>query len=250
MRVIRTVIFFIYFFGYMILHLPTLRRGEKALAAGDMETVRAITDKHVPHWCGRLLKLSGSHITVEGRENIPGGNCVFVANHRSLYDIPLMLTCLDGAHGLLAKQESEKLPLINRWMKLLGCVFVQREDARASMKALNAATETVKNGESFVIFPEGTRYKGEEGGIGEYKGGAFRIALKTGTPVVPVVLHGARGTFEDNGYLLVPRDVTVHILPAIDTASLSREEQKALPEKVQQLTHEELKKICGQKTAN
>ncbi|MBQ4051439.1 MAG: 1-acyl-sn-glycerol-3-phosphate acyltransferase [Oscillospiraceae bacterium] len=245
MKIIRTVVFFIYFFGYMILHLPVLRRGEKALAAGDMKTVRAITNEHVPHWCGKLLKLSGSHITVEGKENLPEGNCVFVANHRSLYDIPLMLTCLDKPYPLLAKQESEKIPLVIRWMKLLGCVLVDREDARASMKALNAATETVRNGESFIIFPEGTRYKGEEGGIGEYKGGAFRIALKTGTPIVPVVLKGARGCFEDNGYLLVPRDVTVRILPAIDTASLSREEQKALPEKVQQLTHEELKKLCS-----
>ena len=245
MRILRTIVFFIYFFGYMIIHMPTLRRGEKALAAGDRETVRAIVRKHVPHWCAVLLKLSGSRITVEGKENIPDVNCVFVANHRSLYDIPLMLTGLDLPHGLLAKKESEKLPLINRWMKLLGCVFVQRDDPKASMRALNAAADRVREGESFIIFPEGTRYKGAEGGIGEFKGGAFRIALKTGVPVVPVVLAGARGTFEDNRYLLVPRDVTVRILPPIETSSLSREEQKALPGEVQQLIHGELQKIIA-----
>jgi len=243
MRVLRTIVFFIYFFGYMILRLPLLRRSEKALAAGDFEAVRRVTDKHVFHWCSTLLKLSGSRITVEGKENIPDGACVFVANHRSLYDIPLMLTSLDRPHALLAKQESDKLPLVNRWMKLLRCVFVQREDARASMKALNAATEMVRSGESFTIFPEGTRYKGEEGGIGEFKGGAFRIALKTGAPVVPVMIHNARACFEQNHYFLVPRDVTVRILPPIETKGMPRDEQKELPAKVQEMIHNELKKM-------
>lgn len=246
MRVLRTIVFFVYFFGYMIIHLPVLRQGEKALAAGDMETVRKITDEHVYHWCSVLLRLSGARIKVEGKENIPTDRpCVFVANHRSLYDIPLMLTSLDKPHGLLAKQEADKIPFINRWMKILGCVFVVREDAKASMKALNAATETVRSGESFTIFPEGTRYKGEEGGIGEFKGGAFRIATKTGAPVVPVVLHNARACFEQNHYFLVPRDVTVRILPPIETKELSREQQKELPVEVQQMIHGELEKICG-----
>ena len=77
-------------------------------------------------------------------------------------------------------------------MKLLGCVFVQRDDLRASVRALNDATAIVESGKSFVIFPEGTRYKGEEGGAGEFKAGAFRIAVKTGAPVVPVAITGAR----------------------------------------------------------
>lgn len=121
-------------------------------------------------------------MTVEGQENIPAGPCVFVGNHRSYYDIPILLTALDAPHGILAKEELEKIPLLNRWMKLLGCVFVKRDDIRASVKALNDATAIVESGRSFVIFPEGTRYKGEEGGAGEFKAGAFRIAIKTGCP--------------------------------------------------------------------
>ena len=71
-------------------------------------------------------------------------------------------------------------------------MFVQRDDLRASVRALNDATAIVESGKSFVIFPEGTRYKGEEGGAGEFKAGAFRIAVKTGAPVVPVAITGAR----------------------------------------------------------
>lgn len=231
---LRMIVWFAYFFGYMVVHLPVLRRGERALAAGDQETVRAIVTEHVPHWCGTLLKLAGVRVTVTGKENIPAGRaCVFVANHRSYFDIPIMLTALDGPHGLLAKQEIDRIPLVRRWMRLLGCVFVVRDDVRASMRALNAATDTVRAGQSFTIFPEGTRYKGAEGGIGEFKGGAFRVAVKNGAPVVPVAIRGTRAIMEDRHYIITSGQVQVCILPPVETAALTRDQQKALPETVQ-----------------
>ena len=144
------------------------------------------------------------------------------------------LAGLEKPHGILAKEELEKIPLLNRWMKLLGCVFVKRDDIRASVKALNDATAIVESGRSFVIFPEGTRYKGEEGGAGEFKAGAFRIAIKTGVPVVPVAISGARGLFEGHGLRATPGDIRVRILPAIQTAGMSKAEQKQLPDAVRQ----------------
>lgn len=228
---LRMIVWFGYFFGYMILHYPTLRRGEKALAAGDTATVRAIVEDNIPRWCGTLLRIGGVTLQVEGQENIPAGrNCVFVANHRSLFDIPVVLCALGAPHGILAKQEAEKIPLVNRWMKLLGCVFVQRDDVRASMKALNTATEIVKSGQCFSVFPEGTRSKGEEGKVAEFKGGAFRMATKNKVPVVPVAISGSRAIFEGNHYIVRNGVVRVKILPAVETAALTREEQKALPE--------------------
>ena len=101
-------------------------------------------------------------------------------------------------------------------MKLLGCVFVQRDDVRASVRALNDATAIVESGRSFIIFPEGTRYKGEEGGAGEFKAGAFR---------------GNRAT---------PGTVHVRVLPPIQTADMSRAEQKQLPDAVRQTILAEL----------
>ena len=159
---------------------------------------------------------------------------MFVGNHRSYYDIPLLLASLDKPHGILAKEELEKIPLLNRWMKLLGCVFVQRDDLRASVRALNDATAIVESGKSFVIFPEGTRYKGEEGGAGEFKAGAFRIAVKTGAPVVPVAITGARALFESNGSLCHPGSVHIKVLPPIRTEGMSKAEQKQLPDAVRQ----------------
>ena len=142
MDILRTIAWFIYFFGYMILHKKDLNSGLQALEAGDEARVNELVNRHVPHWCSELLRRAGVSVQVEGRENIPKGvACVFVANHRSYYDIPLMLTCLDGPHALVSKAEVEKIPLVRGWMKLLHCVYVNRGDARASLRALNQAAE-------------------------------------------------------------------------------------------------------------
>ena len=137
MSIFRTIALFVYLFGYMIVHYSVLCKAERALAAGDTETVRQLVKKHIPHWSKGILNVTGVRLSVEGLDNIPkDGPCVFVANHRSYYDIPLLLAGLDEPYGILAKEELGKIPLLNRWMKLLGCVFVKRDDIRASVKAL------------------------------------------------------------------------------------------------------------------
>ena len=235
MSILRTIALFVYLFGYMIVHYGVLRRGERALAAGDTDTVERIVAENIPRWSRGVLKVTGVQLVVEGLENIPKDTpCVFVGNHRSYYDIPLLLAGLDAPHGILAKEELGKIPLLNRWMKLLGCVFVKRDDVRASVKALTDATAIVQSGKSFIIFPEGTRYKGEEGGAGEFKNGAFRIAVKTGVPVVPVAISGARALFEAHGNRAVPGPVHIRVLPPIRTAGMSKAEQKQLPDAVRQ----------------
>lgn len=235
LNILRTIAMYVYMFGYMLLFYGTLRRGEKAKAAGDMETVRQIVNTHIPRWCRGLLKVAGVRMTVEGRENIPAsGPVVFVGNHRSYFDIPILLVALDRPHGILAKEELSGIPLLSRWMNLLGCVYVKRDDVRGSLQALKDAASVVKEGDSFTIFPEGTRYKGEEGGAGEFKAGAFRIAIKAKAPVVPVAISGARAIYEGHGYIVRPGDVRVTILPAIQTAGMSKEEQTQLPPAVRQ----------------
>ena len=202
MSILRTIAMFIYLFGYMILHYGILRRAERAAAAGDTATVEQIVNQHIPRWSRGILKVTGVSLSVEGLENIPKDRpCVFVANHRSYYDIPLLLAGLEKPHGILAKEELEKIPLLNRWMKLLG---------------------------------EGTRYKGEEGGAGEFKAGAFRIAVKTSAPVVPVAVTGARALFEANGNRCRPGSVRIKIMSPIQTAGMSKAEQKQLPDAVRQ----------------
>lgn len=226
----RTFIWFVYFWGYMLLHLPTMRRGLKALQAGDFAAADAIARKHVPQWCNTLLKLAGTEVTVTGQENLPEGPCVFAANHRSYYDIPLMLTQLGKPIPLVSKIEVQKIPLVRRWMELLHCLFLDRDDPRQGMQIINDAAELIEKGYSVGIFPEGTRYKGEEGEVGTFLAGAFRIASKSGAPIVPVAIGNSRACLEGDGHFTMkPAKVTVTILPPIQTAGLSRLELKALP---------------------
>ena len=241
MDILRPIAWFIYFFGYMILHKKDLNSGLQALEAGDETRVTELVNRHVPHWCSELLRRAGVSVQVEGRENIPKGvACVFVANHRSYYDIPLMLTQLDAPHALVSKIEVSRIPLVRGWMRLLHCVFVDRGDARQSIQCLSQATENVRAGYSVTIFPEGTRYKGAEGGLGEFKGGAFRIATRAGAPLVPVVIHGSRAIMEDNGGWMKPAHVRIEILPPIETEGLDRQALKALPGRTEALIREKL----------
>ena len=104
MSILRTIALFVYLFGYMIVHYATLRRAERALAAGDLDTVEQIVKANIPRWSRGILRVTGARMTVEGQQNIPAGPCVFVGNHRSYYDIPILLTALDEAAGLCVRQ--------------------------------------------------------------------------------------------------------------------------------------------------
>ena len=226
----RTLIWYCYFWGYLLLKLPVLRRAQRALAAGDWAAADAAAARYVPRWANTLLRLAGVTVTVEGKENIPAGRpCVFCANHRSYYDIPLVLTQLDAPHGIVAKKEVDRIPLVRGWMRLLHCVFLDREDPRKAMGALNEAIGLVKKGYSMTIFPEGTRNKGAEGTLLEFKSGAFRVAAKAKAPVVPLAITGSRDIMENHHMLMTPAHVTIRVLPPIETEGLSKEQLRELP---------------------
>lgn len=239
----RTFIWFCYFFGFLLVHHPAMHRGVRAVRRGDFELADKIAYKYVPIWCNTLVKLGGVKITVTGKENLPDEPCVYVANHRGLWDIPVMLTSFGDPIPLIAKIESKKIPLIRRWMEMLHCLFLDRDNPRQGIEIINEAAELVKQGYSVGIFPEGTRYKGEEGGLGTFLGGAFRIAGKTSAPIVPVVIYNSRAALEGDGHWTIkPTEICVHILPPVITAGMDRAALKALPATVEELIREELKK--------
>ena len=204
MSIFRTIAMFTYLFGYMIVHYGVLRKAERAQAAGDTETVRRLVEQHIPHWSRGILNVTGVRLSVEGLDNIPKeGPCVFVANHRSYYDIPLLLASLDKPYGILAKEELEKIPLLSRWMKLLGCVFVQRDDVRASVRALNDATSIVESGRSFIIFPEGTRRP--QPLPSEFKSGIWRLMKEfPQVELIPVYIENLHRAMPKGVLLPVP----------------------------------------------
>lgn len=228
----RTIVWFIYFWLYLLALWPRMHKALRLEAEGDLAGRDAIVQEEIPKWAASLLKLAGAEITVRGRENLPKEPAVYVSNHQGYFDIPILLTQLGAAYPLIAKQETQKIPLIRTWMRLLQCQFIDRSNPRQSVSCLNEAARALsREGRSFILFPEGTRSRRDE--MGPFKSGGFRIASKTGAPIVPVAIDGSFRLMEGNGMWIRPAQVTVTILPPVETKGLSREEVKALEETVQ-----------------
>ncbi len=228
----RTIIWFLYFWLYLIAVLPEYRKVKKLEQEGRIAEHDERVRRAVGRWANSLLRLAGAKITTEGKENIPQGPVVFVGNHQGYFDIPLMITQLDKPNPLIAKKEIQKIPMIRSWMEQLRCIFLDREDPRQSMDSLKQAQELLKQGYSVVIFPEGTRNNGKE--LGEFKAGAIRIATRTGVPIVPVCIEGSCRLMGKGSLWIHPAKVTIKILPAVQTEGLSREQIKALPEQLRE----------------
>lgn len=235
----RTILWFIYFWLYLIVIFPIFVYTRYLGRKGEREKHDRLTRKVVGNWARRLIRLAGAQVTVEGLENLPEGPAVYVANHLGYFDIPLMLGYLgNDTKPLVAKKEIKKIPLIRGWMEQLHCVFIDRENPRASVAALGEAADWVSQGYSMVIFPEGTRSKTSE--LGEFKGGAFKIAQKNKVAVVPCCISGTENLMERNGYWIRPAKIALKVLPAIETEGYAREDWRALPALAEQKVREGL----------
>lgn len=128
-------------------------------------------------------------------------------------DIPLLYSTAPQTMAFVAKKEMEKIPLLGYWMKERGCVFIDRDNARSSLKAINQAIENLKLGHPMAIFPEGTRSKGPQ--VGDFKAGGLRIAIKSGVKVIPVSIKDSYKLIEKKGKN-TPAKVSVHYSESID----------------------------------
>lgn len=186
--------------------------------------------------CVRVI--SGMKLTVKGLENIPEDRAVlFVPNHRSIFDIVLGYSIIKKQIGFVSKKEMRKTPIFSSWMALMNCQFLDRKDVREGLKVILKCVELIKDNVSIVIFPEGTRNKGDEA-VQEFHDGSFKIAEKTGCMVVPVVFCNTDGVFEKQFPRVKPAKVIVEFLPAIDAGALSREDKKKLSSTVHDMIEE------------
>ena len=238
----RTLIWFAYFWISLICLTPSMLYTILLDRKGRRVERDRIVSKCVYGWMNALLRLAGVTVQVDGLEQIPEDKpCVFVCNHQGNFDIPILLCFLDRPHGIVAKKELGRLPFIRIWMRYLGCVFLDRHNARQSAQALGQAVENLQNGYSMIIFPEGTRSRGKP--VGEFKAGAFRIAAKTGAYLVPVCIEGSYRAMEAQGFWIRPAKVSLTLMPPIDTATLSKEQMKELPAQLEQMIGERREQI-------
>ncbi|MEG1432525.1 MULTISPECIES: lysophospholipid acyltransferase family protein [Eubacterium] len=225
----RVIPWFIYFWLYLIALIPKHRKAVALGKAGNRKAHDELVRSAVRPWAQSMLTSAGGQVTVCGLENMPKGPAIYVSNHLSYCDIPLMLGYLgDDTKPLVSKKENEKIPLIRGWMEELHCVFLHRDDPRAAVKDLEEAAHWVSEGYSMVIFPEGTRSK--DGEMADFKAGAFRIAQKTKVPVVPVCIQGTNDVMRPGSIWMHKAPVKMQILPPIDTSTYEKADWRMLPE--------------------
>ncbi|MGB4785545.1 MAG: AMP-binding protein, partial [Candidatus Acidiferrum sp.] len=161
-----------------------------------------------------LLGLVGCRVTVVGKEymDTPGAK-IFASNHTSYFDVlPLMLG-LGVPYRFVAKMEVGRMPFIGKFLKQMGHLKFDRTDAESRLRQAQEIEEFLRNGESVFVFPEGTFTR--EDGVRPFQLGAFKAAVATGAPILPVSLAGTRRFLRDGTHLPRPSNVTITLSPPI-----------------------------------
>lgn len=178
-------------------------------------------------WGRGCLVIAGLKLTVNGAENIPAeGPAIYVCNHQSNFDIPMLYAGLPIQFRWMAKQELFRVPLFGLAMKRSGYIPIDRSDRRKSMHSLNLAAQRIKAGASVIIFPEGTR--SPDGEVQPFKKGALVIAAKAQVPVVPVAIQGSYRAQPKDRWLLKSSPLTLTFFPVISTENLKVREVEQL----------------------
>ncbi len=221
-RLILCLIFILLFFICSIpLYLLVLLVGLFNRYARDIMALRIV------QWAfGVIGFLAGAKVTYIGEENIPKKQAVlYIANHRSFFDIVLTYKNCPDLTSYVSKKEILKVPFLNFWMMFLYCLFLDRSNIKAGLATIKKAIDYISRGISVCIFPEGTRNK-EEGTLLPFKDGSFRIAVKSGCPIVPMAISGSAAVFEDHMPFLRRANVTVTYGKPFYVKDLPEEDRK------------------------
>src|SRR6185295_759968 len=179
------------------------------------------------------LAMVGVRVELTGLERLdPHQTYIFTPNHQSLIEVPLWVTYLERNIAYLGKKEVFKYPIFGYGMRLVGVVPVDRSNSPAAVESAKLATENLRRGKSYAVYPEGTRSR--DGGLLPFKKGAFVMAIDAGVPVVPVTISGATRIMPKGQIKVFPSTVRVTIHEPIPTDGYSRENIARLMEKTRE----------------
>ena len=242
MKPLKTISFAV----FILSTLPPLeklrRRIDRARADGrdtdEQEAIRLAEN----YWGTRLFTHWGVRLEQTGITDLPEGGILFVSNHNGYGDIPAFMVGLkDKQFGFVAKDELAKIPIFANWIVRIRSIILKREDPRIAVKIFAEGEDMLKRGFSLVIFPEGTRAKGQ--GVRPFAKGSLRMALRSGVPIFPVAIQGSWECFEESGYPH-PGVIRFHAFDPIETKDRSKADETALSEHIESLIrakHEEWK---------
>ena len=168
------------------------------------------------------LALAGVRVEVEGLEHLePSQPYIFTPNHQSFIEVPLMITYINRNPGYLAKKEVFKYPIFGFGIRTIGVVPVDRSNSPSAVESAREATENLKRGKSYVVYPEGTR--SPDGRLLPFKKGAFMMAIDAGVPIVPVSISGATTIMPKAKIEIYPASVRITVHEPLSTVGYSRD---------------------------
>src|SRR5262244_2247422 len=176
-----------------------------------------------------FVRLVGVKVRVVGTERIPPGTCLFVANHTSSADAPAVVNAIPRRIAILLKKSLFNWPIVGQAFTLAHFIPVERSKHESAIASLEKAITAMRDGQSFLIYPEGTR--SPDGRLQEFKKGAVVMAIKAGVPIVPVACSGAHRVMEKRSLVIHPGEILVEFLAPVDTSQYSfdgREELNAI----------------------
>jgi len=214
--------------------------GIYTIALGTLSIGSSLFEKrgYFAHWCARswsrlILCTTGVHVDIDGLDRLVAGRTyLFVANHQSIYDIPILFWSLPYQLRIIAKESLGSFPFLGWHLRRTGHMLVNRR--RPNRAAIFSwASRLTSAGLSLIVFPEGTRSR--DGLVGRFKGGSFYLALEAGMPVVPISVIGSRHLMLKGRLTTYPGDVRLVIHDPIDTGGLSGTDPRAFGERVRRM---------------
>ncbi len=173
------------------------------------------------------LVLSGIRVRLAGAQNVPRDRAaVFCSNHQSNVDPPALFDTLHPRMHILYKAEIDAIPILGRAFRLGGFIPIDRRNREAAKRSIEAGAASIRAGNSFLIFPEGTRSRTSE--LLPFKKGGFIMAIKARAPIVPVAVQGGRAAMHKGSSIIRPATLSIRVGEPIETAGLRLTDRDAL----------------------
>ena len=187
-------------------------------------------------WARLILLTTGVRVRVAGLDAVPReGAFIFVSNHQSIYDIPILFWALPFQLRIIAKASLGRFPVLGWHLRYTGHLLVDRE--RTGAATLKQVAAMTGSGSSLVVFPEGTRSR--DGRVGPFKRGLFLMAIEAGLPIVPVSVAGSRHVMLKGRLMTCPGDVDVVVHKPIRTRGMSRAGARNLADRARGIVEQE-----------
>jgi 1-acyl-sn-glycerol-3-phosphate acyltransferase len=177
------------------------------------------------------LATTGIKVQVEGKEHLPQNRAaVYCSNHQSNVDPPILFHVLNPYMHVLYKRELDAIPVLARAFRVGGFIPVDRRNKEASMRSIDEGARSIRSGNSFLIFPEGTRSRTDE--ILPFKKGGFIMAIKAQAPIVPVAVSGGRAAMVRGSWLIRPVTLRIRVGEPVETTGVTLDQRDELIEVV------------------